>query len=151
MPKLNGQHPDYLVKQLREYRSGKRKSAVMAPLVGGLKKHQIPAMAAHFASQAPAPGTVGSPELVARGKALYEEGNSASGVPGCVGCHQANAVGTARYPRLAGQLLTYTVQQLMDFKTGARANDPAGVMRALAVRLTDEEMKAVAEYVAGLR
>jgi cytochrome c553 len=149
-PRLDGQHAAYLDKQLREYKTGKRKSEIMAPLIGALKKQQIPDMAAHFASQSPARGAVEDPQLAARGKVLYEEGNRETGVPGCVGCHLPNGVGHQRYPRLAGQLQTYTVQQLMAFKSGARSNDRARVMRAVAGRLTDEEMKAVAEYVAGL-
>jgi cbb3-type cytochrome c oxidase subunit III len=149
-PRLDGQHAAYLEKQLREYKSGKRKSEIMAPLIAALKKQQIPGMAAHFAGQAAARGAVQNPELAARGKVLYEEGNRAKGVPGCIGCHQANGAGSQRYPRLAGQLQTYTVQQLADFKSGKRSNDPAHVMRALAGRLTDEEIRAVAEYLAGL-
>ena len=149
-PRLDGQHVTYLEKQLREYKSGKRKNTVMAPLIAVLKKQQIPGMAAHFAGQAPARGAVQNPELAARGKALYEEGNRATGVPGCIGCHQANGAGSQRFPRLAGQLQAYTVQQLVDFKSGARSNDRARVMRLVAGRLTDEEMRAVAEYVAGL-
>ena len=150
-PKLDGQHAAYLDKQLREYKSGKRKSAIMAPLIGALKKQQIPVMAAHFASQTPARAAVENPELAARGKVLYEEGNRATGVPGCVGCHLPNGVGYQRYPRLAGQRQAYIVQQLVDFKSGTRSNDRARVMRAVAGRLTDEEMRAVAEYVAGLQ
>ena len=149
-PKLDGQHAAYLEKQLREYKSGKRKSDIMAPVFGALKKQQIPGLAAHFASQTPARGAVENPELVARGKVLYEEGNRATGVPGCVGCHLPNGEGAQRYPRLAGQRQAYIVQQLMEFKKGARGNDRARVMRAVAGRLTDEEMRAVAEYVAGL-
>jgi len=149
-PKLDGQHAAYLDKQLREYKTGTRTSAVMAPLLGALKKGQIPGMAAHFASQAPAGGSVENPQLASLGKALYEDGNRATGVPGCVGCHLPNGVGFQRYPRLAGQTRAYIVQQLADFKSGARRNDRARVMRAVAGRLTDEEMKAVAEYVAGL-
>jgi cytochrome c553 len=150
-PKLDGQHAAYLEKQLREYMSGKRKSDIMAPLIGGLKKQQIPGMAAHFASQAPARGAAENQELAARGKVLYEEGNRATGVPGCVGCHLPNGAGYQRYPRLAGQLQTYVVQQLVDFKSGKRSNDRARVMRLVAGRLTDDEMKAVAEYLAGLQ
>jgi cytochrome c553 len=149
-PRLDGQHAAYLEKQLREYKAGKRKSEVMAPLIGALKKQQIRDMAAHFASQAPARGAVQNPDLAARGKTLYEEGNRATGVPGCIGCHLPNAAGAERYPRLAGQLQTYTVQQLVDFKSGKRSNDRARVMRSVAGRLTDEEMRAVAEYLAGL-
>ena len=150
-PKLDGQHAAYLEKQLREYKSGKRKSDVMAPLIAALKKGQIAGMAAHFAGQTPARGAVENQDLASRGKTLYEEGNRGSGVPACVGCHMANGTGAERYPRLAGQRQTYTVQQLADFKRGTRSNDRAHVMRAIAGRLTDDEMKAVAEYVAGLQ
>jgi cytochrome c553 len=149
-PTLNGQHAAYLEKQLREYKSGKRKSPVMAPLIGGLKKGQIRAMAAHFASQTPVRGAVERPELAARGKALYEEGNRATGVPACVGCHLPGGQGNSRYPRLAGQRQAYIAQQLTEFKSGARTNDRVHVMRALAGRLTDDEIRAVAEYLAGL-
>jgi cytochrome c553 len=149
-PKLDGQHTAYLEKQLREYMSGKRKSDIMAPIFGALKKQQIPGMAAHFASQTPARGVVENPELAARGKVLYEEGNRATGVPGCIGCHLPNGVGSETYPRLAGQRQAYTVQQLMDFKSGTRSNDRVRVMRLVAGRLTEEEIRAVAEYVAGL-
>ena len=150
-PKLDGQHAAYLDKQLREYMSGKRKSTIMAPLIASLKKQQISAIAAHFAGQTPARGTVQNAQLAAQGKVLYEEGNRASGVPGCVGCHLPNAAGHERYPRLAGQLQAYIVQQLVDFKSGKRSNDRARVMRLVAGRLTDEEMRAVAEYLAGLQ
>ena len=150
-PKLDGQHAAYLEKQLRDYMSGKRKSDLMAPVFGVLKKQQIRGMAAHFAAQTPAPGAVENPELAARGKVLYEEGNLATGVPGCVGCHLPNGVGSQRYPRLAGQRQAYSVQQLVDFKSGTRSNDRVRVMRLVAGRLTDEEMRAVAEYLAGLK
>jgi cytochrome c553 len=150
IPRLDGQHPGYLAKQLREFKSGKRKNDLMAPLMGALQKRQIPALTAHFAGQTPVRRTAENSQLAARGKVLYEGGNSATGVPGCVGCHQPNGVGTTRYPRLAGQLQAYIVQQLMNFKSGARSNDRAGVMRTVAGRLTDDEMRAVAEYVAGL-
>lgn len=151
IPSLDGQHREYLIKQLREFKAGKRRNDFMAPLVGAMKKHQMPALAAHFAAQSPAPGPAVNEQLAARGKVLYEEGNQATGVPGCVGCHLAEGLGTRRYPRLAGQRQAYVVQQLMNFKSGARTNDRAGVMRYVAGRLTDEEMRAVAEYVAGLR
>jgi cytochrome c553 len=150
-PTLDGQQAAYLEKQLREYKSGKRKSAIMAPVIAALKKQQISGIAAHFAGQTPARGAVQNPQLAARGKVLYEEGNRAAGVPACVGCHLPNGVGYQRYPRLAGQRQTYILQQLAEFKSGARTNDRAHVMRALAGRLTDEESKAVAEYLAGLQ
>jgi cytochrome c553 len=150
-PTLDGQHAAYLEKQLREYKSGKRKSTIMAPVIAALKKQEIPALAAHFAGQTPARSTVENPELAGRGKTLYEEGNGATGVPACVGCHLPNGAGRQRYPRLAGQRQAYIVQQLAEFKSGARTNDRAHVMRAVAGRLTDDDIKAVAEYVAGLQ
>lgn len=150
-PTLDGQHVAYLAKQLREYKSGKRKTTpVMAPIIAALKKQQIPAMAAHFASQTPARVKAENPELAARGKVLYEGGNRGTGVPACIGCHLPNGVGYQQYPRLAGQRQAYIVQQLAEFKSGARSNDRAHVMRAVAGRLTDEEIRAVAEYLAGL-
>lgn len=149
-PTLDGQHAAYLEKQLREYKSGKRKSAIMAPIIAALKKQQISGMAKHFASQPPVRGTAQNSQLAATGKVLYEEGNRTTGVPGCVGCHLPDGAGHERYPRLAGQPPTYIVQQLMEFKSGTRSNDRAQVMRAVAGRLTDEEIKAVAEYLAGL-
>jgi cytochrome c553 len=151
LPKLDGQQAAYLAKQLREYKSGKRKGAVMPQLIRTVKQQQLSVMAAHFASQAPAQGAVENSELATRGKRLYEDGNRATGVPGCVGCHLPEGVGHQRYPRLAGQLQAYVVQQLLEFKSGQRSNDRAHVMRAVAARLTDEEMRAVAEYLAGLR
>ena len=150
-PKLDGQQAAYLEKQLREYKSGKRKSPIMAPVIAALKKQQISGMAKHFASQTPARGTVPNPQPAAAGKALYDEGNRATGVPGCVGCHMPGGAGHERYPRLAGQSEAYIVQQLTDFKSGTRSNDRAHVMRAVAGRLTDEEIRAVAEYLAGLQ
>ena len=149
-PRLDGQHAAYLDKQLREYKSGKRKSAIMAPIIAALKKQQISGMAKHFASQTPARGAGQNAQLAAAGKVLYEEGNRARGVPGCVGCHLPDGAGNERYPRLAGQSPAYIAQQLMEFKSGARSNDRARVMRALAGRLTDEDITAVAEYLAGL-
>jgi cytochrome c553 len=150
-PKLDGQQAAYLEKQLREYKSGKRKTQVMAPIVAALKKQQISGMAKHFASQAAARGAAQNTQLATAGKALYEEGNRATGVPGCVGCHMPDGAGHERYPRLAGQPPAYIVQQLTDFKSGIRTNDPAHVMRAVAGRLTDDEVKAVAEYLGGLQ
>jgi cytochrome c553 len=149
-PKLDGQHAAYMDKQLREYMSGKRKSGVMAPVIAALKKQQISGMAKHFASQTPARGAVQNSQLAALGKVLYEEGNRATNVPGCVGCHLPDGAGSERYPRLAGQPQAYIVQQLMDYKSGTRSNDRAHVMRAVAGRLTEEQIRAVAEYLAGL-
>ena len=151
-PTLDGQHAAYLNKQLREFMSGKRKNDLMAPLIASLKKNQMLRPGRPFRRPEPrrrAPSA--NPQLAATGQGVYEEGNHATGVPACVGCHLPDGVGNQRYPRLAGQRQAYVVQQLTNFKSGARTNDRAGVMRAVAGRLTDQEMRAVAEDVAGLR
>jgi len=149
LPKLDGQHSEYLVKQLREFKAGKRKNDLMAPILAKISPREFPALAAHFASQTPTALAAGNAQLAERGRVLYEEGNTAKGVPACIGCHLPNAVGAPRYPRLARQRQSYIVQQLMNFKTGARTNDRAHVMRSIAANLSEEDMRAVAEYLAG--
>lgn len=149
-PKLAGLQPEYLSKQLKDYLSGKRKNEVMAPALESIKDDDVPGLAAHFARQTPAPGKVEDAALAAAGKKLYEDGNVDTGVPACGGCHQPKGEGNARFPRVAGQHQAYTLQQMADFKSGARANDKGKVMRAVAERMTEQEMKAVSEYLAGL-
>ena len=150
-PKLAGQHPDYLAKQLNEFISGKRKNEIMAPTIAGLSKGDVPGLAAYYAAQTQAPGAVEDARLAEAGKKLYEDGNTDSGVPACMGCHQPKGEGNERFPRLAGQHQTYTQQQMADFKGGVRTNDKGKVMRAVAERMTEQEMKAVSEYIAGLK
>jgi len=150
-PKLSGQHAAYLEKQLNEFLNGKRRNDVMAPILDSFSKQDVPALAAWYAAQKPTPGTVGDPGLLAAGKVIYEDGNVETGVPGCMGCHQPRAQGNARYPRLAGQHQAYTLQQMNDFKSGVRDNDKGKVMRAVAERMTEQEMQAVAEYIASLQ
>jgi cytochrome c553 len=149
-PKLAAQHPVYLEKQLNDFLSGKRKNDVMAPFLSSFSKSDVPALAAFYAAQPLAPGKVEDAALAEAGKKLYDDGNTASGIPACMGCHQPKGEGNARYPRVAGQHQAYTLQQMMDFKNGARANDRGKVMRAVAERMTEEEMKAVSEYLAGM-
>jgi cytochrome c553 len=150
-PKLAGQQRDYLAKQLNEFISGKRKNEIMAPIVATLSKDDVPGLAAYFAAQSQTPGAVSDPALVDAGKKLYEDGNTDSGVPACMGCHQPKGEGNERFPRLAGQHQTYTLQQMADFKAGMRTNDKAKIMRAVAERMTEQEMKVVSEYIAGLK
>ena len=154
-PKLAGQDAAYLEKQLREFFDGRRKNDVMAPILATISKDDSSKLAIWFSAQKPAPGTVADPSLVAAGKALYEDGNTDSGVPGCVGCHrdgaQGGGAGNIRYPRLAGQHQDYIALQLNNFKSGERNNDKGKLMRSVAERLTDQEIKAVAEYLASLQ
>ena len=149
-PKLAGLQEEYVSKQLKDYLSGKRKNEVMAPALATIQDNDVSAFAAYFARQTPAPGKVEDPALASVGKKLYDDGNVETGVPACAGCHQPKGEGNARYPRLAGQHQAYTLQQMTDFKSGARANDKGKVMRAVAERMSEQEMKSVSEYLAGL-
>jgi cytochrome c553 len=149
-PKLAGLQVEYMTKQLNDYISGKRKNEIMAPTIANLKSGDVPGLAAFYAEQKPAPGKIEDAKLAEAGKKLYEDGNTGSGVPACMGCHQPKGEGNARYPRLAGQHQTYTLQQMTDFKIGGRINDKGKVMRAVAERMTEQEMKAVSEFLAGL-
>jgi len=148
VPRVSGQHVEYLVKQLREYKAGKRKNELMVPMLAKVSNGQLRELAAHFASQPAAKAGAENPQLAERGRSLYEQGNA--NVPGCVGCHLPNGVGGPRFPRLAGQRQAYIVQQLTNFKQGVRTNDRARVMRNIAANLTSEDMSAIAEYLARL-
>lgn len=149
-PRLAGLQVQYLAKQLNDYLSGKRKNEVMAPVIATLKSDDVADLAAYFAAQKPKPGTVQDADLAGAGKVVYDDGNTTSGVPACEGCHQPNGAGNARYPRIAGQHQAYTIEQMFQFKKGARTNDRAHAMRSVAERMTEQEIKAVAEYLAGL-
>ncbi|MCZ2441229.1 MAG: cytochrome c4 [Burkholderiales bacterium] len=149
-PKLAGLQAAYLEKQMREFLSGKRKNEIMDASLPALKSADLTVVAAYYAEQKPAGGTVSDEKLAAAGKVLFDDGNTTSGVPACSGCHLPTGAGNERYPRLAGQHATYTAAQIQAFKAGTRTNDKARVMRAVAARLTDEEIAAVAEYIAGL-
>lgn len=149
-PKLARQRTEYLAKQLTDFVSGKRVNAVMAPFVPQIKAADIEGLAAYYSAQEPAPGVVADPALAEAGRKLYEDGNEETGVPACVGCHEAAGVGNERYPRLAGQHQAYTTQEMLEFKSGLRANDKGKVMRAVAERLSEAEIHAVSEYLAGL-
>ncbi len=149
-PQLAGQRAEYLERQLRDFLAGRRANDAMTPVLASIKPAEVPALAAYYAAQKPKAAASGDAKLVAAGKALYDDGNTASGVPACVGCHAEGAVGNERYPRLASQQAVYAVEQMKAFKSGARKNDKGRVMRAVAERLSEQEMLAVAEYLAAL-
>ncbi|MBL0142151.1 MAG: c-type cytochrome [Betaproteobacteria bacterium] len=149
-PKLAGQQPSYIAKQLNDFIAGKRKSDTMAPTLANVKSGDIPALTAHFAAQKQAPGKVENAALATAGRKLFTDGNEATGVPACAGCHLDNGLGNDRYPRIAGQHQAYAIKEMMDFKSGARNNDKGRVMRVVAERLTEEEIKAAAEFMAGM-
>ncbi len=150
-PKLAGQGEGYLVKQLIEFKSGVRNNAVMASMVANLTEQDMADLAAYFSSKKITPGAV-SEEFLAPGQKIYRAGNKESGLPACMACHGPNGAGVpaAKWPALSGQHSAYVEAQLKMFADGSRNNDPNGMMRDIASKMTAEEMKAVAAYVAGL-
>ena len=151
-PSLAGQHPEYLFKQLNEFKSGSRNNAVMMGMVAGLSAEDMRNLAAYYSAQKPGESAAKDKDLVAQGRKLFRGGNLATGVAACAGCHSPNGAGIpSQYPRLAGQHPEYVATQLKAFRAGERANDVNNMMRAAAARLTDKEIAAVAEYLSGLR
>ncbi|MBC8007459.1 MAG: cytochrome c4 [Prolixibacteraceae bacterium] len=150
-PSLAGQHEEYLFKQLTEYKSGARSNAVMAAMVASLSADDMRNVAAYYAAQAPKQMGAKDKALVAQGRKLYRGGNPSNGTAACAGCHSPNGAGIpAQYPRLASQHADYVAAQLKAFRAGDRANDPNEMMRATAIKLTDKEIAALAEYISGL-
>jgi cytochrome c553 len=156
-PKLAGQFPEYLHKQLANFKpapgkKAERDNAVMAGMVANLSDADMRDIAAFYASQKLKPETAKSKDLAAQGQKLYRGGNLGSGVAACAGCHGPDGAGIpSQYPRIAGQFADYIEAQLKAFKSGARANDANGMMRGVAAKMTEPEIRAVAEYTAGLR
>lgn len=149
-PILAAQHPEYLAKQLVEFKSGKRKNAIMAGMAAALSEEDMKHIAAFYASKTAKPGFARNPKSVAMGEQIYRGGIIAKGVPACAGCHSPNGAGIpAQYPRLGGQHADYTEAQLLAFRSGARGNNAQ--MMAISAKLNDAEIKAVADYLAGLR
>ena len=149
-PRLAGQHAGYLARQLADYKSGKRKSSAMQPMVDDLSEADFAALGQFFESRATHLHPVEDAELAQVGRFIYQRGNAASGVPACASCHGPAGTGSAALPRLAGQHALYTERQLKQFSQRERTNDNA-VMHLVASRLTELETKAVASYVSGLK
>ena len=156
-PKIAGQHPEYLHKQLADFKGqgGKkpvRENAVMTSMVANLSEADLKNLAAYYAGQKLKPAAAADKDLAALGQKVWRGGNAQTGVPACAGCHGPTGAGMpAQYPRVAGQYSEYLAAQLRLFKDGGRANDPNGMMRGVAARMSEREIKAVAEYAAGLR
>ena len=149
-PILQGQHAEYLVKQLAEFKAGKRKNAIMQGMAAPLSDEDMKHVSAFYAGKTAKAGFAKDKELVALGERIYRGGNAASKVPACAGCHSPSGAGIPSvYPRLAGQHADYTEAQLTAFKGGVRANNPQ--MSAIAGKMSERESKAVADYIAGLR
>ena len=149
-PILQGQHAEYLAKQLTEFKSGKRKNAVMNGMAAPLSEEDIRNVAAFYASKTAKPGFAKNKDTVALGEKIWRGGISERNVPACAGCHGPTGSGLpAQYPRLGGQHGDYVEAQMTAFRSGARANNP--VMVTVAAKMNDKEIKAVSDYVAGLR
>jgi cytochrome c553 len=156
-PKLAGQHSSYLYKQLASFKpqGGKkaaRENAVRAGMVAGLSDADMRALAAFYAAQKLKPAAASDKDLAALGQKLWRGGIAEKNVAACAGCHGPDGAGIpGQYPRLAGQFSEYIDAQVKLFRAGGRTNDPGGMMRGVAARMSDAEIKAVAEYAAGLR
>ena len=156
-PVLAGQTPEYIEKQLQNFKpvEGKkpgRDNAIMAGMTANLSQSDVRDVAAYFASHKPNGGVARSRELVFAGQKIYRGGNAVTGLPACAGCHGPNGAGIpAQYPRLAGQYADYIAVQLKAFHDNQRSNDTNRMMRAIAAKMSDQEMRAVSDYIAGLR
>jgi cytochrome c553 len=148
-PKLAQQHPEYLMKQLREFKSGARPSPIMQAMVGQLNDDDVKNVAYWVGSQKAKPGFGKDKDLVAMGEKIYRGGIAERGIAACAGCHSPNGAGVpAQFPRLSGQHADYTEAQLKAFRDGPRKNSVQMVQ--IAARLNDREIRAVADYIAGL-
>ena len=149
-PKLSQQHPEYLIKQLQVYKSGKRANAVMSGMAAGLSPDDMRNIAYWLASKPAKPGFAKDKDTVALGERIYRGGIPDRQVAACASCHSPNGAGMpAQYPRLSGQHADYTAAQLVYFRDGVRKNNLQ--MTQVAAKMNDREIKAVADYVAGLR
>jgi cytochrome c553 len=148
-PKLAQQHPEYLVNQLKAYKSGERKNAIMAGFAAGLSEDDMKDIAYWVSSQTIKPGFAKEKELVSLGERIYRGGVSDRQIAACAGCHSPNGAGIpSQYPRLAGQHAEYVSTQLNAYRVGSRKNVQ---MNMVAAKLNDREISALADYVAGLR
>ncbi len=149
-PKLAQQHPEYTVKQLQEFKSGKRANPVMSGFASQLSDADMRNVAYFLASKTATPGFAKEKETVAIGEKIYRGGIPDRQIAACAGCHSPNGAGMpSQYPRLSGQHADYTVSQLTQFRDGIRKNNLQ--MTQVAAKLNDREIKAVADYIAGLR
>ena len=155
-PKLASQNSDYLSKQLTNFKvkagakAAERSNTIMRGFASALSEEDVRNVSAYYAGQAIKPATAKNKDLVELGQKIYRGGVADKNIPACAGCHGPNGAGIpAQYPRLGGQWAEYNEAQLIAFRSGTRGNNP--VMTAIANRLSDKEIKAVADYTAGIR
>ena len=157
-PNLAGQHADYITLQLAHFKAGIRVNAIMQSMVANLSDDDMRALGVYFSLQRPKELTAKDPALVKVAQKIYRGGDQTTELPASAACHSPTGAGIPKnYPRVAGQYADYAYAQLKAFKTGERGADKAGkdangrIMGAIAVKLSDDQMKAVADYMAGLR
>ena len=156
-PKLAGQHPEYLFKQMKNFKAAdgkqpERVNAIMNGMIAAYDEGQMRDLAAYFAAQAQKGEMAKHRETVELGQKLFRGGDQSKGLPACAGCHGPTGAGIpAQYPRIGGQYQEYLEAQLKSFREGARANDANKMMRTIALKMTDAEIRAVTDYIAGLR
>jgi cytochrome c553 len=149
-PKLAAQHDAYLAKQLADFKTPRRNNPVMSPISKALTDDEMKNIAAYLDKQAQKPGAAKNKDTIELGKKIYRAGITEKNVPACAACHGANGSGIpAQFPRLGGQHQDYTVAQLTSFRAGTRKNSPQ--MATIAKRMADDEIQAVADYIAGLK
>ena len=153
-PKLAGQGESYLIKQLTEYRNGKRMNAVMNGMAKAIKSDEdVMHLAAYYANSEAKSGQAKNKDIVAEGESIYRGGIAEAGVAACSACHGPTGSGnpSAKFPKVSGQHVKYSVTQLQYFKLGERNNDTGKMMRNMAKKMSTAQMEAVSEYMAGLR
>jgi cytochrome c553 len=149
-PRLAGQDPDYIAKQLADFKSGARKDPVMSGMSAALSATDMKNLGAYYASLKAKPGAARDAQLAKQGQKIFRGGNAKMGVSACMSCHGPSGHGIPpRFPKVSGQNTAYTQKQLLAFKAGARANDGETMTRT-AFRMSEQEIKAVSEYMAGL-
>ena len=151
-PKLAGQSTEYLVKQLQDFKSGKRADGVMQGMANLLSDEDMINVSAFYESQKLKGGAFNA-DLIEKGETIYRGGITETSVPACIACHgpAGEGNGPAKFPLLKSQHPEYTVMQLQKFKDGSRANDPGKMMGNVSVRMLESEMQAVAAYLAGIQ
>lgn len=149
-PKLGGQHAAYIHKQLTNFQGADRNNPIMSPLAKVLTDDEMKNIAAYLDAQPAKPGAAKNKDTLELGKKIYRAGIAEKSIPACAGCHSPNGAGIpAQFPRVGGQHQDYTVTELTNFRSGARKNGP--MMATIAKRMSDDEIKAVADYIAGLK
>ena len=149
-PRLAGQDPDYIAKQLADFKEGRRKDPIMSGMAAPLSATDMKNLGAYYASLKSKPGAARDAQLAKQGQKIFRGGNAKMGVSACMSCHGPSGHGIPpRFPKVSGQNTAYTQKQLLAFKVGSRANDGETMTRT-AFRMSEQEIKAVSEYMAGL-